>query len=186
MAKKEGNWFARHKILTGVMALVLVGIIAAAASSSDEATNQKSDSSQNDTNAKDSDSKTEYVVGDTIKLDDRDVIVTKVKRNYSTGNQFAKPESGNEFVLVTIKVKNTSDSSIDYNSYNFKLQDSEGVQKDEDISVLSEGQLNSGSLATGGKVSGKIGFQVKKGDKKLALLYSEPSLFSDKSITIKL
>ena len=46
MAEKEGNWFKRHKILTVIIALVIVGIIASASGGSNSSTSNQSDDKQ--------------------------------------------------------------------------------------------------------------------------------------------
>lgn len=132
------------------------------------------------------DEKREFAVGETADIDDRKLSITEVQRNYDTGNQFAQPESGKEFVIITVSIENNGDNEINYNTFDFKLQDSNGVQQNEDYMALSEGKLNSGSLAAGGKVTGKLAYQVPKDDAGLKLLFTNPSLFNNKTITFSL
>ena len=66
------------------------------------------------------------------------------------------------------------------------MQDSNGVQQSEAIMALTEGKLNSGSLAAGGKVSGKVAYEVPKDDAGLELLYQNFSFFDNKAITFTL
>lgn len=89
------------------------------------------------------------------------------------------PEGGNEFVKVEVSIENNSDNQISYNTFDWKIQNSNGVIKDID------GGLNSGELAPGGKVTGFMIFQVPAGDTGLVLSYN-PSFFSDKKIEIKI
>lgn len=110
-------------------------------------------------------------MGETATFDGKSITVTDVQRNYDTGNQFAQPESGKEFVIVTVQITNNSDSTLDYNTFEFKMQDSNGVQQSEAITALSEGKLNSGSLAKGGKVTGKLAYEVPKDDAGFEALY---------------
>lgn len=179
--KSDKNWFARHKILTAIGIVAIFAIIAGATGGSDSSSPTTKNSADKTAS---NEQKTEFAKGEVISFDKRDLTVTKVQRDYQTGNQFAQPESGNEFVIVTVTLKNNSDASMTYNTFDFKLQDSDGVQKDEDIMALSEGKLNSGSLAPGGTVTGKIGYQVSKGDSGLKLIYNG-SLFG-KTITVNL
>jgi len=130
--------------------------------------------------------KTEFKVGETATFDDKSITVTDVQRNYDTGNQFAQPESGKEFVIVTVNIVNNSNSSLDYNTFEFKMQDSNGVQQSEAFTAISEGKLNSGSLAKGGKVTGKLAYEVPKDDAGLKLLYQNFSFFDNKAITFNL
>ena len=143
-------------------------------------------SSNNSSSEKKAEEKTEFKVGETATFDDKSIAVTEVQRNYDTGSQFAQPESGKEFVIVTVSIVNNSDSNLDYNTFEFKMQDSSGVQQSEAITALSEGKLNSGSLAKGGKVTGKLAYEVPKDDAGLKLLYQNFSFFDNKAITFNL
>lgn len=185
MSKENKSWVARHKILTGILVLIVIGCIAAAAGGdkNNTATTNGSDSSNKTAKQEE---KTEFAVNETAKFDDKSITVTNVQRDYDTGNQFAQPESGKEFVLVTVEITNSGKSAMDYNTYDFKLQDSNGVQQNESFTALSEGKLNSGSLAPGGKVSGKLAYEVPKGDAGLKLIYQNMSFFSNKAVTFKL
>jgi hypothetical protein len=166
-----------------LIVIVLIGV-GGAMGGGDNAT--KTASNDNSSENKSEEEKTEFKVGETASFDDKSITVTKVQRNYDTGNQFAQPESGKEFVIVTVKVTNDSDSTLDYNTFEFKMQDSDGVQQNEAITALSEGKLNSGSLAKGGKVTGNLAYEVPKGDKGLKLLYQNFSFFDNKAITFNL
>lgn len=185
MAEKDGNWFARHKVLTVIIAIVVIGGIAGAMGGNKDnaATNTGTNS---DSQTKKAEEKTEFKVGETATFDDKSITVTDVQRNYDTGNQFAKPESGKEFVIVTVNIVNNSNSSLDYNTFEFKMQDSNGVQQSEAFTALSEGKLNSGSLAKGGKITGKLAYEVPKDDAGLKLLYQNFSFFDNKAITFNL
>lgn len=163
--------------------IVLIGVVSAASGGSDAPT-KTNDASTSD--SKEAEDKTEFKVGETATFDDKSITVTKVQRNYDTGNQFAQPESGKEFVVVSVKIVNNSDSTLDYNTFEFKMQDSNGVQQDEDFSAISEGKLNSGSLASGGKVTGKLAYAVPKDDKGLKLLYQGLGFFDNKTVTFNL
>lgn len=166
-----------------IVVIVLIGIGGAAGGNKDGATNVGNTGGSQDQKAEE---KTEFKVGETASFDNKTITVTDVKRNYDTGNQFAQPESGKEFVIVTVNIVNNSDSTLDYNTFEFKMQDSDGVQQNEAITALSEGKLNSGSLAKGGKVTGKLAYEVPKGDKGLKLLYQNFSFFDNKAITFNL
>lgn len=185
MAEKDKNWFSRHKILTVILAVVIIGGIAGAmGGNKDSATNTGSNNS--DSQAEKTEEKTEFRVGETASFDDKSITVTDVQRNYDTGNQFAQPESGKEFVIVTVNIVNNSNSSLDYNTFEFKMQDSNGVQQSEAFTAISEGKLNSGSLANGGKVTGKLAYEVPKDDVGLKLLYQNFSFFDNKAIMFNL
>lgn len=185
MAEKKKSWFIRHKILTGIGIFIVLGIIVSAAGGNKGATTSTGTTAAAST-APTPDQKTTFAVGEKATFDDKSITLTSIQRNYDTGNQFSQPESSKEFVLVNVEIDNNGSDSMDYNSYEFKMQDSNGVQLNEAPTALSDGQLDSGSLAAGGKVTGKMVFEVPKGDAGLKLLYQSFSFFSNKTITFNL
>ncbi len=185
--KSGKNWFARHKVLTVIIAIVLLGGIGGAMSGDQSAdTDSSSNSSSNNSESEQkTEDKTEFAVGETIDIDSRKLTVNSVERNYQTGNQFSQPESGNEFVLVNVTIENGSNSDLTYSTFNFELQDTNGVKHNEQITAITEGRLNTGTLAAGGKVTGNLVYEVPKDDSGLKLVFESGSLFG-KTVTVKL
>lgn len=182
--KQSKPWYKRFWVWALII-VVLIGIGGATGGNkSDTPTNTANSGTASE--SKTTESKTEFKVGETATFDDKSITIKDVQRNYSTGNQFAKPESGKEFVLVTVEIVNNSKAAMDYNTFEFKLQDSSGVQQNESFTALSEGKLNSGSLAAGGKVLGKMAYEVPKDDAGLKLLYQSFSFFDNKAVTFSL
>ena len=158
-------------------------------SSTSQSSTNSSSSSENKTDSNESktEEKDEYKVGDTIEIDGKRITVKNVKRNYSTGNEFLSPKSGNEFVKVYIKIVNTSEKEISINSWYFKIQDSKGlIKSDSTATYSSDDHFEYSKLAPGGTTEGAVVFEVPKNDSGLKLIYDCSSLFSNKKITIKL
>jgi len=189
MEKKQSKaWYKRFWVWALII-VVLIAIGSASGSKDDtsvDTANNTADSSEVSEAPKTDTEKTEFSIGDAAAFDDKTVTVTDVQRNYQTGNQFLQPETGKEFVLVTVEITNNGKSAMDYNTFEFKLQDSNGVQQSESYTALSEGKLNSGSLAPGGKVTGKLAYEVPQGDAGLKLLYQSFSFFNNKVVTFSL
>ncbi len=158
-------------------------------SSTSQSSTNSSSSSENKTDSNESktEEKDEYNVGDTIDFDGKEVTITKVKRNYSTGNQFFHPKSGNEYVKVYAKIVNTSENEASINSWDFKIQNSKGVISSCSIITgdPAEDELSFSTLAPGGTTEGSVIFEVPKNDSGLKLIYN-PSFFSSRRVTIKL
>lgn len=172
----QRNWFVRHKILTGILVLITIGIIGSASGGSKNtpstsqvgnstqvsgSTEQKADATTKDATPK---------VGDVTKLGDREFIVNSVRR--SEGFKYNTPKAGKEYVIVNVTIKNLGKDEVSYNPFDFKVQDANGAQESETFASLDD-SLRSGSLAPGGKVTGSIPFQVPNGDK--ATLIFQPS-----------
>lgn len=185
---KSKNWFARHKILTTFGALIVLGIIISAANGSDpkKVNDQSSGSSSSSSSSAKAPEQTTFKAGDVISFDGKEVTVAAPERNWDSGNQFIVPDSGNEFLKVQVTITNKSKTVADYNVFDWKLQDSNGVIRDVDSAAFSvDGALNSGQLAPGGTISGFLVFQVKAGSTSLTLKYA-PSFWSDKEVQISL
>lgn len=180
--KQPKAWYKRFWVW--VLIIIVLVIIGSAIGNSNEPTKITGDPSSSTSNS--TETKTEFKVGDTATFDDKSITVKEVQRNYQTGNQFAQPESGKEFVLVTVEIANNGKDAMDYNTFEFKLQDTSGVQQSESFTALSEGKLNSGSLAPDGKVTGKLAYEVPKDDTGLKLLYQSFSFFDNKAVTFNL
>lgn len=182
--KEQGkkNWFVKHKVLTVIGVLVLLGvIISASGSKSDTATKVGDNKTETSTTEQ-----TVFKVGDVISFDNKKVTVTSIERNWNSGNEFIAPSSGKEFVKVQVSIENNSNDQISYNTFDWKIQDSKGViQSAASVTYTVDGALNSGELAKNGKVAGFIVFEVPNGDTGLTLQYN-PTFWSDKKLEIKL
>ena len=184
--KQSKPWYKRFWVwLIIIIVLIIAGNAIGGQSNTSPTSTTNSDETSSQQGQK-AEEKTEFAVGETATFSNKSITVTDVQRNYDTGNQFAQPESGKEFVIVTLSIANESDSTLTFNPYEFKMQDSNGVQLNESFTALSEGKLNSGSLAKGGKVTGKLAYEVPAGDAGLKLLYQNFSFFDNKAITFKL
>jgi len=179
---KKKNWFVKHKILTAIGILFLLGIIVSALGSKNDTATKVGDD-KSGTSVKE---QTVFKVGDVISFDNKKVTVTSVERNWNSGNQFITPASGNEFVKVQVTIQNNSDDQISYNTFDWKIQDSKGViQTPASVTYTVDGALNSGELAKNGEKSGFLVFEVPSGDSGLVLQYN-PSFWTDKKLEIKL
>lgn len=128
-----------------------------------------------------------YKVGVPIALKDGGTF-TVVGVEASQGSGLMSPKEGMEFVIVTVAITNGGSKEISYNEmFDFKCKNSQG-QITRATLFSGEGQntsLSSGSLASGGNVSGTVVFEEPIGDPGLVLIYE--SLFSlNKSIEVPL
>lgn len=180
--KQQKPWHKKWWVWAAIIVVLIV--FGSAANNSSDTAVKTNDGSANKTSKEKQ--KVNFKTGDTASFKDKSISVKEVQRNYTTGNQYLKAEPGKEFVIVTIHIVNNSDSKMDYNTFEFKMQDSNGVQQSESFTALTTGKLNSGSLAPGGKVTGKLAYEVPKGDKGLKLLYESMSLFDNQAITFDL
>lgn len=129
--------------------------------------------------------KTEFNVGDIIAFDGKELTVEKVERNWNSGNAYLKPKDGKEYVKVSVKIENKSETEMNYNVFEFKAEDSNGAAESTDGQTYSlPDSLGSGDLVKGGKKSGSMIFEVPAVS-SLKLHY-QPSFWSNKKVIVNL
>lgn len=174
--------------LTGCLTLTrkTAGRVSDTTSQSSKAESEE-DTDEEDTNEADSnaaDSNQVFNKGDTIEYGDCQLTVTKVKK--SQGSDYDKPKSGEEFVIVTVKIKNVGKKNLDYNPYYFKMQNSKGQLDSMSFTTVdTDTALESGELAPGGEIEGTIAFEEPKNDAELILQYQDDIFEDDSIISIK-
>ncbi len=168
----------KKKLLIGVLFCLMVFGLTTGCSSTEESSKVK------DLNGN---SKTLFSVNETAVYDGVNYTVTNVE--YSNGGEWDKPADGKQYVIVTIKIENKSDSKISYNVYDWKMLNSQGQEDTESFTTIdSDTNLSSGDLAAGGTKTGTIVFEESKDESSLKLQYYSNSLFDENStfeITIK-
>lgn len=163
-------------LVIGFVIIIVVAMVAGSGNkSSTTGTNQTSKTAE----------KAEYAVNEPITIGDQTLTVTSVQRNFNTGNEFAQPEAGKEYVVVTVKLENNGKNQISFNTFDFQIQDSNGALKSEGFIIEVQNKLNSGNLAPGGKITGNLAYEVPKDDPGLKLVF-KPNFWSNKQVTVKL
>lgn len=190
LIQKRGTGKAITGIVLGALTLIigfsLNNAISEELNGNSNANSAEESSSTSSESNSDEQAQTTFSVGEAISFDNKTVTVTSVERNWNSGNPYVTPDSGNEYVKTQVEIKNNSDNQVSYNTFDWKVQDSNGVIKDVDSTAfMVDGGLNSGELAPNGVVSGFLVFQVPAGDAGLTLQYN-PSFWSDRRLEVKL
>ncbi len=169
MKKKKGG-----KLKWIIIAVIVIGIIGAAAGGSEDnkvkdATEEVKNNDRKKENKEDSkedsepEEKTEFSLGETAEQ--KNVQITLANVTESMGNDFAKPDEGNVFLICEFEIANNSDKDINISSVmNFEAycddyslnQDILGLQAPE---AEGKNQLD-GNVAAGKKMNGVIAYQV--------------------------
>ncbi len=180
---EKKSWFARHKVLTVVAVLFVLAVIGIAKDSGSPSATvaSKTTSSSTPTPAV----KDVYALNEPAAINDQTLTVTGIKRNYSVGDGYTYPDNGKEYVVVTVQIVNNGSNQVSFNTFDFQIQDSSGVLKNEAFIPGVENPLNSGDLAAGGKVTGTLAYEVPKGDAGLKLIF-KPGFWDNRSVTVKL
>ncbi|RDG18008.1 DUF4352 domain-containing protein [Leuconostoc pseudomesenteroides] len=168
-----------------ILAIIVIAVIGGAMGGSNEGDTAKKVDSSSDAAKKvsNSGSKTEssakqttFKVGETAEYKGVQFKVNKV--DYTNGDgDIDSPDSGKQYVVVNITITNNSDDKIDYNPFDYKLDDN-GNQTDFDSTVSTvDSELNSGTLAKGASVTGNLVGEATTSD-KLKLIY-QGNMFSE-------
>lgn len=173
--------------------LIVVGalVVISALSSGDQDSggekvgeNSSSTSQEGNDNSSREEEKTEFVVGDVIAFDGKEITVVSIKRKWTA--KYRTPSSGKEYVKVTVKIENKSSDQVSFNTYDWKMQDAGGAIESAAAATYSlDDSLSSGEIAAGGRKTGSLVFEVPTNDTDLQLHY-QPSFWSDKKVIIRL
>lgn len=86
---------------------------------------------------------------------------------------------GSEIVEVSVTYQNNSSSTESFNVYDWKAENAQGVQTSSAYYSKAENQLNSGTLAAGGTVTGNIYFDPDV----VKVLYLDNMFLNDKYVS---
>jgi len=186
--KDQRNFFGRHKILTAIIALVIIGGIAAAGGENEpKKVGENNTATTSTSNVENKKAETKiFKVGDVVQLNDFKITVNKV---YTVkGDDFAKPKDGNEFVAIDCTVENISDKEQVVSSIvMFKVVDKDGRACEYSLTgqtAAKAGQMD-GTVGAGRKMTGVYVVEVPKGTTGLELEFNS-SLLTGGQVIVKL
>ncbi len=136
-----------------ILVLCLVTILGVTACGSKESENEEGSQSGGGSNV------STYSLNQTITSNGAEYKLSNL--TYDAGSGINIPEEGNQYAVVTVEIKNTSNASVEYSSRNFALVASDGKQYIPEV-MLSNSALSAGTLAAGQTVSGTVYFQIPK------------------------
>lgn len=179
---REVEKLMKKKILITV-GVIIFGLFFISTLGGDKSSNQATEVTNNGSNQSSEGSSQDVTpkVGDVTKLGDREFIVNSVRR--SGAFKYNTPKAGKEYVIVNVTIKNSGKDEVTYNPFDFKVQDANGAQESTTFASLDD-SLSSGTLASGGKVTGSMPFEVPIGDG--AKLIYQPSFWSSQRIVVDL
>lgn len=113
-----------------------------------------------------------FAMGELITYGGVDYKVVKVET--SEGNNYKKPKDGNQFLIVTVYIKNNTSEKIKYSYENWTMSNSEGEDKKRIFTSINvDTALYSGELVIGGIKTGSMVFEQPIEDQKLRLNFYE-------------
>lgn len=184
-AKKCPNCGAKQGMPIWLIVIIIILVVGILASCGSEDNEPKSEKNDNKVSTTQEPTKTDFSMSETVTLKNIKFTVTNVTK--SEGNEWDNPAEGKEFVIVTLKIENTSNETYSYNAFDWKMQNSQGQIDDETFSTINnDTSLNSGDLAAGGVKEGTLIFEEPKGDTELYLNYNGNIFSSSSKFRIKI
>ncbi len=185
------GWFKKHKILTVVLVIiVLAGIGGAAGGGKNTSTNSSSGSSSNSKSNEKTyrfNERADKQTKDVEVLPNEPATVGGVKMTlsgveYKTNlSDYEKADDGKTYVVADVTLENTTDKTQSYNSLYFRIQTTGGQVLDSTFGTVPS-PLNSGDIVAGGKVTGKILFEVPVEDGHQWVIWKPNAYNSDRAI----
>lgn len=113
-----------------------------------------------------------FSMDDVISYKDVDYQIVKVET--SNGNAYKTPKPGNQFLIVTIYIKNNSKEKKNYSYENWTMSNSKKEEKKRIFTSINvDTALYSGELVRGGIKTGSMVFEQPTNDPKLKINFYE-------------
>ena len=179
------SWFARHKIITGLLALVLIGVVASAVNGGGSSAPTTSSPGVAD---EQSDAPTTAKIGQKVRDGQFEFTVTKVQKGVkSVGDQYLNEKAQGQFVLVSVTVSNIGDQAQLLSDSSQKVRDAKGREFSSDTGAaiyVKDNKVFLEEINPGNAVKGTLVFDMPKGTEPASIeLHDSP--FSD-GVTVQL
>ena len=164
MSAKGKNWFARHKVLSVIMALILVGIIAGAAGGGNKTNNNSSGSNNKSTST----SKTQMAkIGEAARDGKFEFTVKSITCGKpNVGSSYSTKTAQGQYCLLDVSVKNIGSEAQSLYSGNQYLYNASGQKYSADDTATLYAAPSSNSwyndINPGNSVEGEIVFDIPK------------------------
>ena len=165
MADKSKNWFVRHKILTGILVLVVLGIVVSAAGGGTDTSNNQTSNGSNDTSTSEKPAATTAKIGETARDGKFEFTVTAFKCGAKTlgDNEFLREEAQGQFCVMDVTVKNIGNEAQTFFTSEQKVKNAEGQEFSNDTSAeiaVAGGDAWVNEINPGNTAKGKVVFDV--------------------------
>lgn len=184
----QRNWFAKHKILTGILVIILIVIISSSSGNKNKGAN--TDTTQGSNNKT---TQTESIgkIGEAVNANDLSFTVTDISKAKSLGNSYSKKEAQGTFNVITLTIKNTGKETVTIDSSMLKITDSQGRKFDYSIEGQTAKGLAQGKVdlflqqvQPGLSVTGDIVFDLPDDATDLKLIVKGSMFGTEKQISL--
>lgn len=191
-AAPKKNWFARHKILTGIAGLFLFFMVIGMMSGGSSTPSTQTGSSDTNTTAEKAAPVPAAKIGDTVTDKDMDFAVTNFTTAKTLGSSFTKKDAQGTFQVISLKITNQSKETKTIDSSMFQLTDSQGRTFDRSVEGQSAQGFSEGGfdlflqqVQPGLSVNGDIVFDIPADATGLQLVVKGSVFSSGKKIQLE-
>lgn len=113
-----------------------------------------------------------FNMNDVISYKNVDYKIVKIET--SDGNAYKQPKKGNQFLIVTVYIKNHNKKKVPYSYVNWTMSNSKNEEKNRIFTSINvDTALYSGELVVGGVKTGSMVFEQPINDPKLKMNFYE-------------
>lgn len=142
--KDQRSFFGRHKILTFIGGVLVVGGMLGALGGGGDTDTASSSSTETATEEK---AEKVYKLNDVVKVDDAEIVVTKLEEKDKVGDEFISKEvsEGGTFVAIQYTIKNVGTEPLGmFSMPTIELQDEAGTSYSSDIDASGNYAVETG------------------------------------------
>lgn len=167
-----------------VGSLLVIGLVASVASSSEEKATRVDDSSTADSDGATTAAPETFAVGDTVELGSLRVVVHAVTDPLTSSNQFSTPAQGHRWVAVDVEVTNVGGQPVALSSLmQFEVQDASNAAYGPALTAENLPSID-GEAPPGGSRRGTVVFEVPESAAGLRLAFSGDLLSSGSAVIV--
>jgi Domain of unknown function (DUF4352) len=167
MAEEKKSWFARHKIMTGILVLIAIGVVASAAGGGKDKTSTSSNNSSS-SKAKTESKPAAAKIGTAVRDGKFEFTVTSIECGKTSvgSNPYLTKTAQGQYCLLNMTVKNIGDKAQSLFSANQKVLNASGQEFSADDVATTyqapEGSTWYSNINPGNSVTGAVVFDVPK------------------------
>jgi len=189
--KKDGNWFKRHKILTVILAIILIGVIASAAGGGKSKTNSSATSNGSGVTKSEDKTATTAKLNETARDGKFEFVVKSVAcGTASVGGQYLNKTAQGQYCLATVSVKNIGDKQQYFSEGDQKLLNASGQQYSPDTTATLYNSPNNSDvflaqINPGNSVEGVLVYDIPKDQTPVTAELHDSSLSNGVKINLR-
>lgn len=191
MNDKKKNWFARHKVLTVILGIVVLIIIAGAAGGGADTDTTNNSNESTESNASESDAAPVTAkIGEAARDGKFEFTVTSFECGATTlgTNEYLQEDAQGQFCVMAVTVKNIGNESQTFLSSDQKVLNAEGQEFSNDTAAelaINDSDVWLNEINPGNTAKGKVVFDVPADTSIVKAMLHDSSFSDGVEVTLK-